>query len=129
MHQKRWSLKQGERIKNYKRSESRDGRSFHSGLERDTYEHLKLLERAGEIEDLKCQVHVLLTRAEIKSIIDFSWKNTKTGEIEYGEAKGFETEVWLLKKKLWKYYGPGKLTIFKGRVNKFISIAEVIIPK
>ena len=49
-------------------------REFHSKLEARRAEELYLLERAGEIEDLKYQVpFVLSVRPSVKVIIDFSY--------------------------------------------------------
>lgn len=38
------------------RAQASDGRRFSSKLERDRYEELLLLQRGGEIADLRCQV-------------------------------------------------------------------------
>lgn len=107
---------------------SKAGKSFASKLESCLHDYLVDMEAKGEIKDLKLQDRVKLTEAEIVYIPDFSGIDMKTGIRVYWESKGFETEVWLLKKKLWKFYGPGPLYIFKGRAPK-LSLVEVIIPK
>lgn len=80
----------------------------------------------GEISDLRCQHSVYLTDARIQAIIDFSF--IRGGELIYCEAKGFPTDVWRLKKKLWKQYGPGPLEIWVGTAKNF-RLDETIIPR
>lgn len=87
------------------------GRTFDSKGEAGLFVELQNREKAGEIKDLRCQESVYLTDAEIRYIPDFSFVNVSTGEKEFWEFKGFETAEWRLKKKLWRYYGPGKLVI------------------
>lgn len=99
---------------------------FSSKLENAVHEILLLREKAGEISDIKCQQSVKLTEAQISYRTDFSFV-TKDNKTCWVEAKGYEGETWRLKKKLWKYYGPGPLEIYKGSFTKpFLD--EVIIP-
>lgn len=107
---------------------SKAGISFASKLESSLHDHLLMLEKAGEIRDIQLQKRVKLTEAEIVYIPDFCAVDVKTGQTVYYESKGYETEVWLIKKKLWRFYGLGPLFIFKGRAPK-LSLVEVIIPK
>ncbi len=80
--------------------------------------HGVLLNRqdAGTISDIKCQQKVYLTDARILLIVDFSFTDlsTKLGVTRYLEAKGFETAVWRIKRRLWEFYGPGPLEIWHG---------------
>lgn len=99
------------------------GRSFASMGESSLFLYLKALEQNNEITELKCQVTVYLSRAKIMYKPDFSF--IKNGTLEFAEYKGFETDSWLIKKKLWKYYGPGLLYIYKGN-NKLV---EIITPE
>lgn len=74
---------------------------------------LQLLEKAGVISDLKCQVtYELLPRQEykgkfaehpVKYIADFVY--TENGETVVEDVKGMKTDVYRLKKKLmlWRY--------------------------
>lgn len=104
------------------------GYSFDSKLESAVHDLLLLRERAGEIKNIKQQVNIHLTLAKILYQVDFSHEDCKTGQEEYTEAKGFETAVYRIKRRLWLWYGPGKLTVYKGSYSKpFID--EVIIPK
>ncbi len=103
------------------------GRSFASKLEAAVFDLLALREKVGEIRNLKCQVHVYLTAARIVSIPDFQFEFAETGEIAWAEAKGFETDVWRIKKRLWGHYGPGPLEIWKGRAIK-PKLVETVYP-
>jgi plasmid maintenance system killer protein len=102
---------------------------FASKLESSVYQHLKILEAAKEIKDIKCQQHIRLTRASITYIADFSAINVIDDSLIFYEAKGaFETDVWRLKLKLYRTYGPGPLHIYSGTHSK-IFLKEIVIPK
>ncbi len=87
------------------------GLSFASKLEASVYDMLYLQERTGQIKIEQIQAHVYLTRARILCIPDFKITNLETGEIEYIEAKGMETDRWKIIKKIWAFYGPAKLKV------------------
>jgi len=120
-----WNRKRkygGEKVKVY-------GYSFDSKLERALFEELKLMEKAGEISGLTHHPGtIFLTRARIQYRPDFRFVRTATGEVEYAEAKGFANDKWPLKKALWRFYGPAKLSIYIGS-HKRLVLDEVIIPK
>lgn len=112
-------------------AKSADG--FGSKLERSVYQ--KLLDRQflGEITDIKRQQSVLLE--ELKEggerrrwKVDFSFVRVSTGEVEYAEAKGYETNDYLRKKNMWKRNPPARLEIWKGS-HRRLRLAEVILPK
>lgn len=104
------------------------GYSFASQLECAVFNFLLLREKAGEIQDIQCQDHIYLTDARICYIPDFKFTDVKTKNFVWAEAKGFETDVWKIKKRLWEFYGPGNLEIYKGNAKK-INLKEVVIPK
>lgn len=110
------------------RKETRYGISFASKLEASVYDELKLLESAGQISDLRCQDIVYLTAARIGYRVDFSAHNENTGERWYYEAKGYPTDVWKIKRRLWLQYGPGTLEIWGGTWIK-PKVIETIYPK
>ena len=93
-----------------------DGTTFDSRLEADRYEHLRLLEMAGEIVDLELQPKFeLLAKFEdqwgtkhraINYVADFRYQIVKTGEIIVEDAKGMETRVFKLKAKLFAWSFP-----------------------
>jgi predicted nuclease of restriction endonuclease-like RecB superfamily len=89
------------------------GMSFASKLEAAVFQVLKLMEKAGEVKDIKAQDTVYLSKARIIYKPDFKIETT-AGETAWVEAKGFETPEWRIKLRLWKAYGPGPLWIFRG---------------
>lgn len=77
---------------------------------------------------MRCQHHTYLTAARINYIADFSAFELATGNIIFFEAKGVETPSWRIKRRLWEFYGPGELRIYKGNhVRPFLF--ETIVPK
>lgn len=107
---------------------TRDGRSFMSKAEGDCYEYLKLLEAEGEIRDLCCQVSVTMTDAALRWVLDFKFFDVNLGEEVYADYKGFETERWNILKKLWVFYGPARLRVYKGQGLR-MKVAQEIVPK
>lgn len=86
-----------------------DGHTFDSKLEARRYQELKLLERAGKIKNLKLQPRFELiptmrwkgkTLRVTKYIADFSYIDD-LGNIVVEDTKGFETDVYKLKRKLF----------------------------
>lgn len=89
---------------------------------------LLLRERAGEIKNIRSQVTLRLTDAKIGYRCDFVATDCATG-LDFGvEAKGFPTEVWNLKKRLYKHYGPFRLEIWTGSHNN-PKLTEIIVPE
>lgn len=94
---------------------------FDSVLEAKRYKQLALLERAGEIKNLKLQVPFLLqesfrkngkTFRKIEYIADF--KYIENGKIIVEDVKGIQTDVFKLKHKLFeKKYPDLELRIIK----------------
>lgn len=84
-----------------------DGIIFDSKREADRYCELKLMERAGEIKDLRLQVpFVLIPKQNGERAItyraDFVYMDRK-GHKVVEDAKGVRTEVYKLKRKLMQY--------------------------
>lgn len=103
------------------------GYSFASQLEAAVFNILQLREKCGEISDIQHQDHVYLTEARICYIADFKFLDKKTNEYAWAEAKGFETPEWKIKLKLWRYYGPGRLYIYKGSAKR-VTLTDEILP-
>lgn len=92
-----------------------DGIEFDSKKEGYRYKELRLLERAGLIKDLELQKEYILqdkfkinnkTVRKISYIADFSYIAVKDNKLHVIDVKGFKTEVYKLKKKLFEYkYG------------------------
>lgn len=104
-----------------------DGHAFSSKLEGAVYQLLKLREKAGELELVKLQGLTYLTRSRILYKPDFECIDNATGRHFWVEAKGAITPVWMIKKRLWKNYGPGRLEVWKGTSVRPI-LDEIIIP-
>ena len=80
-----------------------DGITFDSQREAERYRQLKLLERAGEISDLKLQVPFELIPKQpgeraVKYIADFVY--TEDGQTVVEDVKGFSTPVYRLKRRM-----------------------------
>lgn len=104
------------------------GISFDSQLERDVYGMLLLLQKSGSIEEIKVKDHVYLTKARVLYIADFKCTTPLKNEF-WVEAKGFETREWRIKRKLWGFYGPGKLEVWRRRGKAGVYIHETIAPE
>lgn len=103
-----------------------DGEAFASKLEARRWEQLKALEQSGILSNLKRQVKVKLTRANIGYIPDFEYTE-KSGKV-FEDTKGMATDVFLIKKRLWKVYGPGRLRIMKSSKG-VIKMVEEVVPE
>lgn len=104
------------------------GHWFDSRLEAALFDLLSLHQCGGEISSLSHHPGtVFLGPARVQYRPDFRWKNEKTGIIEHGEAKGFPNDKWPLKKRLWKFHGPGPLFIWRGTATA-LKLTETIIP-
>jgi len=104
------------------------GYSFASKLEGDLFDFLEILKKGGNIKDIVVQNSVYLTAARIQYIADFKAFDIELNEYSWWEAKGFETDVWRIKRRLWKHYGPGLLHVYK-RQGRGLYLAETIVPK
>ena len=89
-----------------------DGITFDSKLEATRYTELKLLERKGIIKDLKLQPSYELiptfkkdnkTYKKATYKADFSYYDNELGKTIIEDTKGYKTDVYELKKKLFEY--------------------------
>lgn len=96
-----------------------NGIKFDSKLEARRYTELKLLEKQGLIKDLTLQPAYDLipsfkknnkTYRKTQYIADFSYYDVDLDKTIVEDTKGFKTDVYLLKKKLFEYNYPN-LTI------------------
>lgn len=86
-----------------------DGIAFDSKKEAGRYLELKLLLKAGQISDLQLQVAYELVPKQkgeraVKYIADFVY--IENGKTIVEDAKGFKTEKYIIKRKLFKYKYP-----------------------
>ena len=100
-----------------------DGIVFDSKLEAALYVKLK---NDPKVKLLTLQEKVYLTEARIMAKIDFKCE-MQDGSTKYVEAKGMDTPVWNIKKRLWAKYGAGTLEIYKGsyknpKLDKIIHV-------
>lgn len=88
---------------------------FDSKKERKRYTELKTMERCGLIKNLELQKPFELqpsfrkhnkTYRAIKYIADFSYYDVEREQIVVEDTKGFKTDVYKLKKKLFEYKYP-----------------------
>ena len=79
------------------------------------YQQLKLMERQGLIKDIKLQVKFELqakynknnkTIRAINYIADFTYFDVNKGKTIIVDTKGYRTEVYKLKKKIFEYVYP-----------------------
>lgn len=84
--------------------------TFDSQLEANRYLELKMLEKAGQISDLKLQVKYTLIPSqklrngrkekECNYIADFTYTDRITGEFVCEDTKGHKTKEYIIKRKL-----------------------------
>ena len=116
--QKHWTVSQ---YKNYKEKMSKygnkkvlsGGMKFDSKKEERRWQELLILQKAGEIHNLKRQVKYELqphykkngkTIRAINYIADFTY--FLNGKLIVEDTKGYRTEVYKLKKKIFEYVYP-----------------------
>ena len=89
-----------------------DGITFDSKKEAKRYAELKLLERGGAIKDLRRQVRYELIPAfecggkhyrPTSYVADFVYTDCKTGAEVVEDCKGFRTDVYKIKAKLFAH--------------------------
>ena len=76
---------------------------FDSKAEFARWQELKILERAGQITDLKRQMRFPLAIGPMlicTYVSDFTYRDAKTGESIVEDTKGFITDVFRIKRKL-----------------------------
>lgn len=120
--------KRQERIKGYQKTA--DG--YGSKLEQAVGNLLILREKAGEVRNIKRQVPVVLQdgprEVKITWRVDFGFefKDGETWVPSIAEAKGFETEIYRLKLKLFRANPKCRCEIWKGtyRNPKLVELIE-----
>jgi len=94
-----------------------DNIRFDSKKEASRYQELKILEKAGMIVDLELQPKYLLQdkfkyrgkiQRAIHYIADFRYIDVKSSQLIVEDVKGFKTEIYKLKRKIFlKQYSEG----------------------
>lgn len=92
-----------------------DGIKFDSLKEAKRYQELKILEKAKEITELRLQVKFELqpsfkkdgkTIRKIEYIADFTYYDNRLNKYIIEDTKGYRTDIYKLKKKLFEYKYP-----------------------
>ena len=88
-----------------------NGEMFDSKKEAERYKVLKMLENANIISNLSRQVLFELIPKQdgeraVKYIADFMYVETATGKIIVEDVKGYRTDVYKIKRKLFKWRYP-----------------------
>lgn len=93
-----------------KKTQTSDGIIHDSQKEAMRWSELLLMQRAGYIQDLDRQVkYELIPKQDGERacyyVADFVYKDTITGETIVEDTKGFETDVYKIKRKLmlWRH--------------------------
>lgn len=107
-----------------------DGHKFDSKAEARYYNHLKMLEKAGEILFFRLQPRYRLqdsfekdgkTHRAIDYIADFEVHH-KDGSIEVVDVKGHKTDVFRMKEKMFNKKYPHKLTLVQWKNGRFVEV-------
>lgn len=82
---------------------------YHSKREHKRAQELKLLERAGEISDLKEQVEFILLPKQTgeracKYVADFVFRETSSGVTVVEDVKGYRDPIYRIKRKMMMYF-------------------------
>lgn len=106
-------------MKNYSKYKNKkifiDGITFDSQLEANRYCELKLLYKAGEISQLRLQPEFELIPAFKKNgksfrkttyKADFMYLDNRSGKYIVEDTKGFKTDVYMIKRKLFEFKFP-----------------------
>lgn len=89
-----------------------NGITFDSKLESKRYLELLMMEKSGRIEKLELQPSFLLqpsfkkngkTYRKIEYVADFKYYDPKKGKWVIEDTKGFETDSFKIKKKMFEY--------------------------
>ena len=91
-----------------------DGIVFDSKREAMRWRELALLQRSGEIADLRRQVKFILVPAQVDEngkiaeravsyVADFVYSDMHSGETVVEDAKGMHTREYIIKRKLMRY--------------------------
>lgn len=111
----RWLTLPNQKNKYKNKKVSVNGKVFDSKKEAKRYLELIQLEQAGLIKDLETQKKFLLldgfkkngkTYKQINYYADFVYTDTRTGKTIVEDVKGFKTEIYKIKKKLFDYKYP-----------------------
>lgn len=102
--------------------------TFDSKAESKRYIELKLLEDSGLIRDITLQPKFVLqpkfkkngkTHREISYIADFMYYDNHLEKVVVEDVKGYETEVFKIKRKMFEYLLPELELVLIKKVGKY----------
>lgn len=102
--------------------------AFPSRLEAEVWGYYRAREIEGRIRNLKRYPSVELLPG-LRWKVDIGFEVVSTGEPEWAEAKGVESERYRVLLQVWRTLGPGKLTIWKADRKGVPYEDEIIIPR
>lgn len=114
------------RSKFHAESTEANGKRYPSKLEADDGAGLRYEQIAGEIRDLREQVHVELAGC-VGYCADFAYVELPRERFVHRESKGKDGERWRVVKNLWRMWGDTPLHISK-RVDGRVVVVETILP-
>ena len=95
-----------------------DGHKFDSKVEAQFY-----VENKRWITELQPKIYLTLAKVLYKPDFKMKWPNRAES---YVDVKGAETTMWRLKRRLWKWYGPGEdLEVWKMSRKQWV-LAETV---
>lgn len=107
-----------------------DGHTFDSKAEARYYSQLKLRKRAGDVKGFKLQPRYRLQdgfdkngvrHRSIDYVADFEIHHND-GSIEVVDVKGYKTQVFRIKQKMFEKKYPYKLSIVQWQKGRFVEI-------
>ncbi len=106
-----------------------NGHAFPSKLEAAVYHYLLKREQLGEIREILMQQTVVLQggprETRITWRVDFSFIRRIDAALVYVEAKGFATDVYKLKLKLYRFNPPADLEIYGGSYTRLVMLEKI----
>jgi hypothetical protein len=90
-----------------------DGHHFSSQIEHDYYLHLRMLMKTEDVLFFLRQVPIHLPGG-VKYVVDFMVFH-ETGEVEFVDVKGVETESFKAKKRMVEALYPFEITVVKAK--------------
>ena len=102
------------------------GKMYDSTAERDRAEILNLMQKTGEISDLKEQT-VIELMIGVKYRPDFDYE--EKGRRVYEDVKGVMTERFRIIIAIWRHHGPGPLRITKrAKYGGKFAVVKTVYP-
>lgn len=99
--------------------------TYDSKLEHEMHMTLKLLERSGEIKDIRHHPGAVQLTRFVKYKPDFLIFDIKRNIEIFIESKGFDGERWRVIRNLWREFGPKPLQVWRKSGNRVFMAEEI----